>query len=380
MNGIEFKKDILYKQLKDDILSGKYPSSFKLPKEIDFSKSLGVAQVTLRSALKKLEEEGLVARIPAKGTFVLDHKSEDDHNLGNILIVTSNIEKFESPNQYILPGIENEATLSNLKTVKVASEYIEAISDNEIKSVMKENEIFGIIALTNNFCGHEPIIKILQKSSKPVVLPHGNLQDGKITGFASICSPEREAWIEAIEHLCEQGHERIATLSMAGKKTEFRGVTVAEHNSTLERHRARIDDRLIRCADYDYDQVETIIDEWLKLSYPPTAIMCYSDFFAIHAYKALKQHSVRIPDDMAIMGYCGYPGGRFLNPELSTIDFEYEKLGQVAVNLLAKSKQWFSGDKKIAPPQIIHPYHLKKCGSTDVIRIEKKLSLAVVGQ
>lgn len=378
-NGIELKKDILYKELRNDILSGKYPDSHKLPKEVDFSKTLGVAQVTLRSALKKLEEEGLVARIPAKGTFVLAPDKGDDSTLtrGNILIVTSDAEKFESPNQYIMPGIESEAALSGFKAVKVISDYITGIDPEEISGIMEKNGITGIIALTNNFLGYEPIIKILHQTKRPVVLPHANLQDGKVTGFATICTPEREAWFEGLKHLCEMGHERIATLTTVGKKTEIRGVSLEEHNSTLESRGVHVDDRLIRNSDYDYEQVETIIDDWMKLSYPPTAIICYSDFFAIHAYKALKRHDIRIPDDMAVMGCCGYPGGKFLNPALSTVDFQYEKLGQTAVNLLAKSKQWFSRDEKIAPPRIIYPFSLIKRASTDVIRIEKELSLNI---
>ena len=67
---VEFKKDLLYRQLKEAILSGKYPPGSRFPCEVDFASQLGVAFVTLRSALKRLEDDGLITRLRSRGTFV----------------------------------------------------------------------------------------------------------------------------------------------------------------------------------------------------------------------------------------------------------------------------------------------------------------------
>ena len=76
METYALKKETLYQSLRREILSGKYAPESRLPKELDFCRQLGVAKVTLRSALEKLEADGLVARIPGKGTFIsARHKS-----------------------------------------------------------------------------------------------------------------------------------------------------------------------------------------------------------------------------------------------------------------------------------------------------------------
>ena len=57
--------------------------------------------------------------------------------------------------------------------------------------------------------------------------------------------------------------------------------------------------------------------------------------------KALKAHSLRVPDDVSLMGFCGFPGGQFLDPGLSTIDFRYFQIGRNAVDrLLTIPSDW----------------------------------------
>ncbi len=68
---MELKKDLVYQGIKYDIARGRYQVGEKLPREIDFAAERGVSFITMRSALKMLEHDGLIARIPSKGTFVL---------------------------------------------------------------------------------------------------------------------------------------------------------------------------------------------------------------------------------------------------------------------------------------------------------------------
>ena len=68
----KFKKDVVYEKLSAAIRSGVYAPGSRLPKELDFARKLGVSFLTLRAALARLEEDGLIVRIPSKGTFVSD--------------------------------------------------------------------------------------------------------------------------------------------------------------------------------------------------------------------------------------------------------------------------------------------------------------------
>lgn len=63
--------------LQDGILSNRYPQGAALPAEEKLAQMFGVSRVTVRAALARLAERGLVARRQGRGTFVLEQKSHD---------------------------------------------------------------------------------------------------------------------------------------------------------------------------------------------------------------------------------------------------------------------------------------------------------------
>jgi GntR family transcriptional regulator len=60
----------VYRSLLMEISSGHYPAAGRLPTEDELARSYGVSKITVRSALKLLEDEGIVRRTPGRGTFV----------------------------------------------------------------------------------------------------------------------------------------------------------------------------------------------------------------------------------------------------------------------------------------------------------------------
>ena len=67
---MELKKDHIYELLRRSIMDGSLPPGHRLPPEVRLARELQVGQVTLRSALARLEREGLVQRHRSRGTFV----------------------------------------------------------------------------------------------------------------------------------------------------------------------------------------------------------------------------------------------------------------------------------------------------------------------
>ena len=74
----------IVKKLKQEILSGAYVNRNRLPVEPELAAMLGITRKTLRGALDILEKEGLLERIPGKGTF-LPHRSGGD--VGNVFLL-----------------------------------------------------------------------------------------------------------------------------------------------------------------------------------------------------------------------------------------------------------------------------------------------------
>jgi GntR family transcriptional regulator len=81
-NGVSRRSPVpLYYQvesvLRDEVAAGKYPSGEPLPTEESLVRRFGVSRITVRRALDRLAQEGLIYRIPGRGTFVNSLRSTD---------------------------------------------------------------------------------------------------------------------------------------------------------------------------------------------------------------------------------------------------------------------------------------------------------------
>jgi GntR family transcriptional regulator len=76
---VELSPIPLYTQVKENlrerILDGSYPPHAKLPAESELSTIFGVSRITVRQALNDLQKEGVIFKIPGKGTFVAKPKA-----------------------------------------------------------------------------------------------------------------------------------------------------------------------------------------------------------------------------------------------------------------------------------------------------------------
>lgn len=89
----------------------------------------------------------------------------------------------------------------------------------------------------------------------------------------------------------------------------------------------------------------------LALRQPPDAVFAYNDLIAIGAIRAMHEADLRVPDDIAIIGFDNIDEGRFANPSLTTIAPDKESIGQLAVRSLIARVE----GKQVEPPRDIQP-------------------------
>lgn len=65
---------LIAKKLRHEIETDEYQANDQLPKELDLAKSYNVSRITVRNALKELENDGLIYRIQGAGTYVKEHQ------------------------------------------------------------------------------------------------------------------------------------------------------------------------------------------------------------------------------------------------------------------------------------------------------------------
>lgn len=140
----------------------------------------------------------------------------------------------------------------------------------------------------------------------------------------------------AAEYLVEQGHTRIA---FVGIDTEIPGCTLPTSAMRLEGFRAVLAtvelpllDHYVRNAENDMDAAYAQAKVLISLPERPTAIFATSDLLALGVLKAVREHGLRIPDDVAVLGFDDLDIADYLG--LTTIRQALDESGRVAVELL----------------------------------------------
>ena len=365
MEAYALKKETLYQSLRREILSGKYAPESRLPKELDFCRQLGVAKVTLRSALEKLEADGLVARVPGKGTFI---SAQQKSNL--ILVCIAKKSGIERPQNYILPGIEAAASVLGFRTELCFIDYLRNLKQEKAVEVLRRKNLYGALLVTSAVQEDDPEVLILRALGIPVLIVHGYYQD-RHAGFGLMYVNMRAAWMEGVRYLVGKGHRRIGIISQ--HPDEVRGW---KYDLLPELYRSfglDFDPSLFAAAEFEPDAIRAAAQMILDAENPPTALFCFSDFYAIEVMSYFHLKGIRIPEDIAVMGYCGYPGATLLDPPLSTIDLNYRSIGRAAVELLASSGSWFQIPETPLPLVTI-PYAVVERDSTKIIRNDPDLA------
>ena len=84
-------------------------------------------------------------------------------------------------------------------------------------------------------------------------------------------------------------------------------------------------------AESGFKAAETLISKhWGKF----TAIVAANDQMALGAIRALEEHSVRVPQDVSLIGFDDIPEAGFFRPPLSTVKQDFAALGQVSIQYL----------------------------------------------
>lgn len=352
------KKDSVYELLKENILSKHYPPGYKFPSEPVLAKEFGVGRITLRSALNRLEKAGLVFRSPGKGTFASDGRSKKVAAKKFLALVYDGLNSMESPLTYVLPAFERHCERSEIKTETMSVSVIKSLPDADALNILQGTDYDGFLLCNSHYTGKEKEVKLLRALDKPVLIVHAKPNDNVTTGFAVMMSDYKKAWADAVRYLISIGHTEILTVAARNKDNTsyIREFSLAEYFDFMAAEGANPASGNIMSIPYNSPEMLENLSSVMKRKNRPTAILCFSDFYAMQVYESLRKLSFRIPEDISVMGYCGYPGGHMMRPGLSTIDFDYANIGRTAMEILDSSNKWFGIDKE--KPSIISPHKL----------------------
>ncbi len=137
----------------------------------------------------------------------------------------------------------------------------------------------------------------------------------------------------AVDFLIGRGHRRIGMV--AGEAgTPPREARVLGYTAAIQARGLLFDRMLVRGTDFTEAGGYNATFELLRLAQPPTAIFAANDLMALGAMTAIREAGLRIPDDIAVVGFDDIPAARLVSPSLTTIAQYPDRLGTRAAELL----------------------------------------------
>jgi LacI family transcriptional regulator len=140
---------------------------------------------------------------------------------------------------------------------------------------------------------------------------------------------------EAVAHLISRGHKHIGLIE--GR---------AQVSTSRERRRGYIDalgaggvslrKELMRAGDFKQESGRVLTNELLALRQPPTALFVLNNLMTVGALAALHNQGLRIPQDVAIIGFDDLPWAEALDPPLTVIRQPAREVGRQAMELLLR--------------------------------------------
>lgn len=228
----------------------------------------------------------------------------------------------------ILRGIESVA-LKNGYKVLLGDTQNSAHLEVDYLNLLRQKQVDGMILLTARM-NRDLVEEIAEQY--PVVLACEYLEGSRIptVSIDNISSARK-----ATEHLIRLGHRRIAhitgPMNIILSRDRLKG-----YQQAMAQHELEVDPVLIQEGDFSYETGYNLAMKFLALENPPTAIFAASDDMAIGAIKAVKEHLLHVPDDVAVIGFDNIKISSIFEPSLTTIAQPMYEIGVAAMDMLLK--------------------------------------------
>lgn len=377
--------EVLYDNIKKDIISGVYNEGDRVPSEKELSGQFDVSRITTKKALELLAGEGLIIRQPGRGSFVKLSSHDEVETIENGGTVPKTEQKApliglvitdfdDSYGTALISSIEKCTAEHSCFLVLRRSFGMADIEQKAIKELVKLG-VDGLIVFPSQaeFFSEEILKLVLNKF--PLVLVDRHL---KGISTASVSTDNVGAARIGTEYLLELGHRHIGILTPPPSDT-----TALE-----DRIEGFIQAHAEKGVIVDRDLWINSITSTLPNSFRPpnikrdidkikshmsahpniTALFAAEYYIALMTKEAVKELGMRVPEDISIICFDSPPThiGEF---HLTYLAQDQEKMGQKVFDLLTKLRN--KSDQDMIPKRVLLDANLVIGNSTAPVSVKK---------
>lgn len=347
----------LYLQIVDDIKSKIAAKELKADDQLGSHAGLaaiyGVSLITVKKALTTLIHEGVVFSRVGKGTYVARPSlvSHVDAHPTIGLVLRDISSPFFSR---VMHSVEDAAYKLGYQVLLSNSSGKAEKEEAQIAQFQKFGVKGMIIASMSHKYHATPTIRRLLRERFPFVMV-SYLADEDVP-FSG--SDHELGGYMATEYLIKLGYERIGYIN--GERGNMVGdLRLRGYEKALKAHGRRVDRRVIfhlrrRGEWHDYQSGYEIGKRFRKMEVKPDAFFVYNDLSALGFEEAILAQGLRVPDDVALVGFDDIERGEYAAVPLTTVRQPTDSIGKQAVELLQNLMEG-KGDclRRVLKPELV---------------------------
>ena len=308
--------------LRGRIFGGELEPMSKLPAEDELCGLYGASRVTIRSALKKLESEGLVHKVNGKGTFVARIKGKQRQ----IILVLENGPDVERHLHELVMGALVQAQDDGFSVLVANRAQLRGFLEEAASCPSRQT---GVLVLRCRGLDSGDL-DFAEKHGVPCLLEGCE----RLKGRNWLAVDNAAAMRQVVDHLHGLGRRRFGV---------FNAELPFAWSSFKERHAAA----LARLAELGISgrgvttvslpvKANTSVDaygltaKFFKSGTKPDAIICVSDMIAAQVLKWLASNGLKVPEDVAVTGFDDILLASYTTPPLTTVRQNYYDTGAAA--------------------------------------------------
>ncbi len=278
-----------------------------------------ISELTRKQVKHVAEEMGYRPNIPAS-----NFRTRRTNSIG-VIVPLINRHFFSS----VISGIEDVA-YSRGFAVTISQSNDNLDKECKIAQTMFANRVDGVIVSIGMGTTSTDHLKLFAEKNIPLVFFDRVVDE---ISAHKIVVDDYGGALKVTEHLISQGSKTVAhiggPLNLKIYKDRLKGYTDA-----LIAAGFKYDESLVINGKLTFEDGTTAIKRIMDGSKIPDAIFCANDTTALSVIVYLKQMGIKVPEDIAVMGFSNEPFSEFVSPSISTVVQPGFLMGQKAAQLI----------------------------------------------
>lgn len=229
----------------------------------------------------------------------------------------------------VIHGIDEEAYKAK-QYLTVSSSHSQRNIIETLMQFMSSGRVDGVILMAPKM--HQDIPELLSKSKRPVVLLNSYQNHEE---YVSISINNYQGAFASVEHLIGHGYKKISMIKGPNGNCEA-DERFSGYKDALKKYGIEVNDDLIIEGDFSIKSGYYAFMRLFSQTEKPEAVFASNDMMAIGVYEAAKTLNIKIPNDVAVVGFDDIFLTKMLSPRLTTVHVPITELSSRAVQYLLK--------------------------------------------